>query len=1035
MLSRFLQFFLVQRTLVLLVVLALVVGGWQAFQKMPIDAFPDVSPSQVKIIFKASGMTPSEVEQRIIAPLEQELLGLPKQKILRSLAKYGLADITLDFEEGTDIYWARQLVAERLGGMNLPAGVTGGMAPLSTPLSDVFMFTIEGDTLDNMQKRDLLDWVIRPALRSVPGVADVNMLGGLSKTFVIKPNYQKLTSFQVSLQQLIQVIEENNQNDGAGRLNQGEEVLLVRTQGSLTSISDIENVVVVYQNEVAVTVKDLADVEIDALYRNGAVTQNGEAEAVEGLVMALKGVNARDVISGVEARLKELQSAFPKGIKVSVFYSRSELVNTAIFGVSKALLEAVVLVFVVLMIFLGNIRAAITVALILPLAALMTFILMRWYGLSANIMSLGGLAIAVGMLVDAAVVVVENIVAHQEEDAQKTQGNLPKMHIIFRALKEVSVPVISGILIIMTVFLPLLSLEGLEGKLFVPVALTIIFALGSSLLLSLTIIPTLSSFILGKPSHKEPWLIRKLVRFYKPALIWSLAHDKFIVGGAILSLVFAGFVYTQVGKTFIPQMDEGTVILQIEKAPSISLEASNAMDLRIQKAIMDKVPEVVRIVARVGSDEIGMDPMSLNDTDTFLIFKPKDEWRMDTREALIEEIRQVLEMQFPGINYAFTQPIQMRVDEMLTGARGDLAIKIFGDNPEELNDVAKKMVAMVGTIEGAKDVFTAANDGLRYLQLNVNRQMAGRLGLTVNQVEKLLRTQINGLEVGTIYEGIRRIPLMVRAPESYKASTFDMLQQPITVETPEGMRSIILNQLVDAVEVDGPVSIQREQSKRFSVVVANVTGRDLVGFVDEAKQKAATLDIPAGYYFEWGGKFENQQRAAQKLAIVVPVALVLIFLILFSTFKSIPQAVMVLVNVPFALIGGIIALWITGEYLSVPASVGFIALLGIAVLNGVVMVTYFNQLVEKGLDMGQVVVEGALRRLRPVLMTASIAALGLVPLVFATGPGSEIQRPLAIVVIGGLISSTLLTLLILPIIYKRFGKKTMPQLLGVKNHG
>lgn len=1022
MLARFLQFFLVQRTLVVLMVLALVAGGWQAFQKMPIDAFPDVSPSQVKLIFKAPGMTPGEVEQRIIAPLEQELLGLPQQKVLRSLAKFGLADITLDFAEGTDIYWARQLVAERLGGIDLPAGVVGGMAPLSTPLSDVFMFTIEGDTLDDMQKRDLLDWVIRPALRSVPGVADVNMLGGLSKTFVIKPDYQKLSGLKISLEQLIQAVEENNQNDGAGRLNQGEEVLLVRTQGSLTSIADIENVIVVYQNQVALTVKDLAKVEVDALYRNGAVTQNGEAEAVQGLVMALKGVNAREVIRGVEVRLKELEPAFPKGIEVSVFYSRSDLVNTAILGVSKALLEAVVLVFIVLVVFLGNVRAAVTVALILPLAALMTFMLMRWFGLSANIMSLGGLAIAVGMLVDAAVVVVENIVAHQEEDAQKKQGQLPKMHIIFRALKEVSVPVVSGILIIMTVFLPLLTLEGLEGKLFVPVALTIIFALGSSLLLSLTIIPTLSSFILGKPSHQEPWLIRKLVALYKPTLLWSLAHDKLIVGGAVVALVFAGFVYTQVGKTFIPQMDEGFVVMQIEKSPSISLAASNEMDLRIQKAIMAKVPEVVRIVARVGSDEIGMDPMSLNDTDAFLILKDKSEWRMESKEALIEEIRQVLERQFPGINYAFTQPIQMRIDEMLTGARGDLAIKVFGDNPEELNEVAKKMVSMVQAIEGAEDVFTASNEGLRYLQLQVNRQMAGRLGLSVNQVETLLRAQINGLEVGTLYEGIRRIPLMVRAPESYKASTFEMLQQPITVNTAEGVRSILLSELVEAQEVEGPVSIQREQSKRFAVVVANVAGRDLVGFVEEAKQKTTELDIPAGYYFEWGGSFENQQRAAQKLAIVVPVALVLIFLILFSTFKSIPQAVMVLVNVPFALIGGIIALWITGEYLSVPASVGFIALLGIAVLNGVVMVTYFNQLMAKGMDIGQVVVEGALRRLRPVLMTASIAALGLVPLVFASGPGSEIQRPLAIVVIGGLISSTLLTLLILPIIFKRFGQ-------------
>lgn len=1022
MLDKFLQFFLVQRTLVLLIVFALFAGGWQAFQKMPIDAFPDVSPTQVKMIFKAQGMTPEEVEQRVIAPLEQELLGLPKQKVLRSLAKYGIADITLDFDEGTDIYWARQQVAERLGGIDLPVGVTGGMAPLSTPLSEVFMFTIEGDTLNNMQKRDLLDWVIRPALRSVDGVADVNMLGGLVKTFVVKPDYQKLLSAQISLEQLTVALEENNQNDGAGRLNQGEEAILVRTQGNLRTIEDIEQIVVVYKNEVAITVQDVAKVEIDALYRNGAVTQNGEGEAVQGLVIALKGVNAREVIAGIEARLIELEPAFPKGISVSPFYSRSDLVNTAIFGVSKVMLEAVVLVLIVLLIFLGNVRAAVTVALILPLAALMTFILMRWFGLSANLMSLGGLTIAIGMLVDAAVVVVENIVSHQEKDAKKSQGHLPKMHIIFRALKEVSVPVISGILIIMTVFLPLLTLEGLEGKLFVPVALTIIFALGSALLLSLTVIPTLCSFLLGKVSHKEPWLVRKLEALYKPVLKWSLVNDRIIVGLAVVALVFAGFVYTQVGKTFIPQMDEGTVILQIEKSPSINLAASNAMDLRIQKAIMEQVPEVVRIVARVGSDEIGLDPMSLNDTDTFLIFKPKEEWRMASTEALIEEIRQVLVTQFPGINYAFTQPIQMRVDEMLTGARGDVAIKIFGDKPSELNEVAKKMVSMVKTIEGAEDVFTSTNEGLRYLQLTVNQEMAGRLGLTINEVEKLLRTQINGLEVGVLYEGIRRIPLMLRAPESYKSSILEMLQQPITVETETGVRSVLLSQLVNAVEEDGPVAIKREQSKRFSVVVANVSGRDLVGFVEEAKRKAASLDIPAGYYFEWGGKFENQQRAAEKLAVVVPVALVLIFLILFTTFRSIPQAVMVLVNVPFALIGGIVALWITGEYLSVPASVGFIALLGIAVLNGVVMLTYFNQLLAKGMDVGQVVVEGALRRLRPVLMTASIAALGLVPLVFATGPGSEIQRPLAIVVIGGLITSTILTLLILPIIYKRFGQ-------------
>ncbi|MEA3404469.1 MAG: CusA/CzcA family heavy metal efflux RND transporter [Pseudomonadota bacterium] len=1022
MLSRFLQFFLIQRTLVLLIGFAIIAGGWQAFQKIPIDAFPDVSPAQVKMIFKAPGMTPSEVEQRIIAPLELELLGLPNQQVLRSLAKYGLADITLDFTEGTDIYWARQLVSERLNNLDLPASVTGGMAPLSTPLSDVYMFTIEGDTQDNMQKRDLLDWVIRPALRSVPGVADVNVLGGFARAYVVKPDYQQLFAYQIPLSKLIDVLESNNKNDGAGRLQQGEEVLLVRTEGNLTSIEDIENTVVAFNNGVAITVKQIAKVEIDALYRNGAVTQNGQGEAVQGLVMALKGANAREVVAGIEERLQGLESALPKGISISVFYNRAELVDTAIFGVSKALLEAIVLVLLILLVFLGNVRAAIAVALILPLAALMTFILMRWFGLSANLMSLGGLAIAVGILVDAAVVVVENIVSHQEKNAQKTQGKLPDMHIVFRALKEVSVPVIAGILIIMTVFLPLLTLEGLEGKLFIPVALTIIFALGSSLILALTLIPTFAAMILGKPSHQEPWLIRKLLAVYQPVLKWSLKNDRKVIFGAVVALILTVLVYTQVGKTFIPQMDEGDIIVQIEKTPSISLESSTAMDMRIQQAIMKEVPEVIRIVARVGSDEIGMDPMSLNDTDSFFVLKPKDEWRMGSKEELIEEIRKVIDAQFPGINYAFTQPIQMRVDEMLTGARGDVAIKIFGDNPEELNQVAKAMVTMVEGIEGAEDVFTATNDGLQYLQVKVRKDMAGRLGVSVNQVQNILKTQVNGIEAGIIYEGIRSIPLMIRGGEEVKSSAFEMLKRPVTVDTPNGVKTVLLEQLVEVESVEGPVAINREQSKRFAVVVANVSGRDLVGFVDEAKAQASELNIPAGYYFEWGGEFENQQRAAQKLAIVVPIALILIFLILFTTFKSVPQAAMVMVNVPFALIGGVFALWITGEYLSVPASIGFIALLGIAVLNGLVMLTYFNQLLAKGLDISQVVIEGALRRFRPVLMTASIAALGLVPLLFADGPGSEIQKPLAIVVIGGLITSTVLTLLILPIIFKRFAK-------------
>lgn len=1015
--SQFIQFFLTQRILVVLMMLAILSGGWMAFQKTPIDAFPDVSPIQVKMIFKAPGMTPAEVEQRIISPIEMEILGLPNQERLRSLAKYAIADITLDFKAGTDIYWARQVVAERLNSLDLPAGVSGGIAPLSTPLGDIFMFTIEGKTLNDMEKRDLLDWVIRPALRSVPGVADVNALGGLVRTYSVQPDFQRMRALQISVNQLVEAIQANNQNDGAGRLNQGEEVLLVRTLGNLTSIEDIENIVVIYHDGVAIHVKDLAHVKIDSLYRNGAVTNSGKGEAVQGLVIALRDANARDVVENIEQRLIELQPSLPAGIHLEVFYNRSDLIDKAIDTVSKALTEAVVLVVLTLLLFLGNIRAALTVALILPLAALMTFMFMMLFGLSANLMSLGGLAIAIGMLVDAAVVVVENIVTHQEND----KANLPKLHIIYRAVKEVATPVIAGILIIMTVFLPLLTLEGLEGKLFVPVALTIIFALGSSLFLSLTIIPTLASFILGKPSHQEPWLIRKLNAIYKPTLIWSLAHDKLVIGLAIAGLVLAGFIYTLVGKTFMPEMDEGTIVLQIEKVPSISLDETVRLDLQVQKVLMAAVPEITKIVARVGSDELGLDPMSLNDTDAFLVLKPKNEWRMATKDELIDTIRNVLETQFPSLEFAFTQPIQMRIDEMLTGARGDIAVHIFGDSSAQLTNTAEDLVKILESIPGSVDVFTPQNEGSRYLQLQVNRQMAGRLGLTLNDVQTLLRVQIDGLLVGNIYQDVRQIPLLIRGPESYKSSKLEMLQQPITLNNGQ---SVLLSQLVDAIEVEGPVSVQREQSKRFSVVVSNVTGRDLVSFVEEAKAKAALeLKLPSGYYLEWGGQFENQQRAATKLGIVIPIALLLIFIILFGTFQSVSQALMVLINVPLALIGGIIALWLSGEYLSVPASVGFIALLGIAVLNGLVMITYFNQLAAKGLALQEAVVEGALRRLRPVLMTASIAALALLPLIYATGPGSEIQRPLAIVVIGGLISSTLLTLLILPIIYRRFGLK------------
>lgn len=1017
MLARLIQFALAQRLFILIATIIMAGAGWYAFHQLPIDAFPDVSSTQVKVIMKAPGMTPEEIESRIAIPIEVEMLGIPQQKILRSVTKYGLVDVTIDFQDGTDIYWARQQVAERLGGImgDLPSGISGGMAPITTPLGEMFMFTVEGGNLSLAERRSLLDWVIRPALRTVPGVADVNALGGVVRSFEVIPDAVKLAATGVTLRGLRDIIEANNRNDGAGRLGEGDEVLLVRAEGSIKNLEDLRAIVIKANDGIPVRLGDIADVRIGTLTRYGVVTQDGKREAVQGLVLGLAGANAQKVVEGVTQKLAEIQPSLPKGVRLEVFYNRAALVEKAVGTVAKALLEATVLVLVLLGLFLGNLRAAVTVALILPLAALATFILMHGFGMSANLMSLGGLAIALGLLVDGAVVVVENVVQHMAHD--RTAGKLPRMHIVYRAVREVSVPVTAGILIIITVFLPLLTLQDLEGKFFVPVALTIVFALTASLLLSLTIIPVLSSYLLKKVNHEEPWLPRKLLSWYEPIFDWSFKHQKVVMGGAGLMLIAALGVYSQVGKTFMPTMDEGDIIVGIEKLPSISLEASAELDMRVQQAIMSAIPEVTGIVARAGSDEIGLDPMGLNQTDTFLILKPRNEWSMDGKEELIAKLRQVLD-ELPGIKYSFTQPIDMRVSEMIIGVRGDIAVKVFGPDLATLNSLAGQIEELIKTVPGNQDVYTVENDGVQYLRVIVDRMAAGRYGLSVEDVQDVLRTQIEGMRAGTVIENGMRTPLIVRGPEMVRLSPTEFAALHVTTASGE---SVPLTSLAQLERTNGPVKIDRELGSRYSVVIANVTGRDLVGFVEDAKSIVMTkIKLPTGYRISWGGQFENQQRASARLMLVVPLALGLVFLLLFSTFRSVRQALLVLSNIPFALVGGIVALWLTGEYLSVPASVGFIALLGIAVLNGIVLVSYFNQLREEGVSLSESVRLGARRRLRPVLMTASITAFGLIPLLFATGPGSEIQRPLAIVVIGGLITATALTLILLPILYQRF---------------
>ncbi|WP_417616580.1 efflux RND transporter permease subunit [Parasphingorhabdus sp.] len=1016
-------------------VLAIATGlagfGAYAFVNLPIDAFPDISSTQVKIILKAPGMTPEEVESRVITPIEMEMLGIPDQTVLRSVAKYAIADITIDFKDTTDIYWARSQVAERLNGVmgDIPETVTGGMAPISTPLSDMYMFTLEGPQ-SLAEKRRILDWVIRPALRTVPGVADVNALGGYVETYEVVPDNAALAATNLTIEDLRSAIESSNRNDGAGRLTTGEESLIVRAVGAIRNLGDLSDIIVKSEGGMVVRVGDVAQVRTGSLTRYGAVTKNGEGEAVQGLVIGLRGADASKVVDGVKERLKEIEPSLPSSLKIDPFYDRSDLIERAVGTVESALLEATILVVILLLLFLGDIRASVIVALALPMAALFTFIAMRFLGLTANLMSLGGLAIAVGILVDGAVVVVENVVERLSDEKHRAAG---KLHNIFIATAEVAKPVASGLAIIALVFLPLLTLEGLEGKLFAPVALTIVLALLAALILSLTLVPVLAYFVLKIPAgHHEPWLMRKLSPFYERLLGSAFGRKPIVYAVAAFSLLIAGLAYSVTGKTFLPTMDEGSMIVQLTKLPSISIDHSVAGDIKVQKAILAEVPEVTDVIARVGSDELGLDPMSPNETDSFLKIKPRSEWQVADKDELTEKIREVFD-DLPGIEPSFTQPIEMRISEMLTGARGDLVIKLFGSDLDELSRIAGEIQGRLEKIEGTTEAMTVANDTVDYLQLDIDRMAAGRSGMPVDMMQDMMRAQIEGVHSGIVADGNRRVPILIKGEGSRGMSPQSFADQLYRSPTGQLVRA---SDIATVNQIAGPVKLEHENGSRFAMVQAFVSGRDLVGFVEEAKADiGANVKLPSGYRIVWGGQFENQQRASTRLMIVLPISLILIFIVLYATLSSVRASLLILVNIPFAMVGGMVALAVSGEYLSVPASVGFIALLGIAVLNGLVMVSYFRQLREQGLSMVDAVRVGAARRLRPVLMTATIAAFGLVPLLFATGPGSEIQKPLAIVVIGGLVTATMLTLILLPILYERFGENKEEREAGDPNFG
>lgn len=1010
MLTSVIRFSLTQRLFVLIVALILMLAGARAWFAIPLDAFPDISPTQVKIILKAPGMTPEEIEAQITVPIETELLGIPQQSILRSTTKYAISDITLDFEEGTDIYWARQQVSERLSAVwdSFPEGVSGGVAPMSTPLSEIFMFSLENPNLSLLERRQLLEWEIRPLLRTVPGVADVNILGGYAKSFSISPNPAAMAAAGVSFAALQQAIVENNHNEGAGKLTIGTDTIIVRSEGRIDDIDELKQLVIKADNAKVYRLQDLADIQIGHLARYGAVTKDGN-ETAEALIIALKDANTAQVVNNIKEKLAQISLTLPEGSQINTFYDRANLINTAIETISNALFEAVVLVIVLLALFLGNVRAALVVSLSLPLAALFTFLMMNYFNLSANLMSLGGLVIAIGMLVDSSVVVVENMV-----NLIATKQRLPRLHLIFRATKDVAIPVVSGTVIVIIVFSPLLTLSGLEGKLFTPVAITIVFAMLSALVLSLTVIPVIASYLVNEKAAKEPKAIEKLKHLYLGSLKACFGWQKPFMLIAFSLLIVSLGLFSLVGKTFMPTLDEGDIILQLEKSPSISLDASIAIDKQIQQTLLSQIPEIKQMVARTGADEIGLDPMGLNETDVFLELAPRSEWRFATKEQLIDAIRTVL-LKYPGVNFNFTQPIQMRVSEMLTGSIGDVAIKVFGNDIETLGKLTGEIEQLVTATQGSVDVKMAMIEGSPFINLTLDNELARGFGMSTMEFARYLKSQLEGVVVTEVLQGKKRTPVLI-ANNQAQISNINELQNQLLVMPDHSLKR--LSDVAVLSYKQGPILIEREQGNRFSVITTNVQGRDIVGFVEELNSKIAKeIKLPSGYSVSFGGEFENQQRATSNLLLVIPIAIALITLILFTTFGSLAKSGLILANVPFAMMGGIVSLYLSGEYLSVPASVGFIALLGVAVLNGVVMVSYYEQTKYLFGNLRERVEQGAARRLRPILMTATTAMFGLIPLVFASGPGAEIQKPLAIVVIGGLLTSTITTLYLLPMLY------------------
>ncbi len=1025
---RLLAFSLRQRILVVVIAFMLAAGGVYAFRTIPIDAFPDVTSVLVQVVTKAPGLSPAEVERFVTFPIELQMTGVPALTELRSLTKVGLSLITIVFEDSMDVNLARQLVLERLIEVrdSLPPGAEPRLVPNTTGLGEVFQYYIETpqppgqsahqDEQDLIDVRTVQDWLIRPLLKSVPEVVDVNSLGGFVKQYQVMVEPGLLRKYDLSLRDVFEAIAKNNANAGGNILEKYSEKYIVRGVGLIKSLEDIQNIVVKEVGGTPVYVRDVAKVQIGHAVRHGAAVLNGEREVVTGIVLMLRGGNARDVVQALKAKIAEIgeKNLLPPGFRIVPFYDRVELITAALNTVYKALAEGIVLVVAILFLFLGNVRSALIVTATLVLAPLVTFIVMDKAGLTANLMSLGGLAIAIGMIVDGSVVVVENVYRHLSEYRSQP---VDRIELILHACKEVGQPVIFGILIIIIVFLPLLSLQGMEGKMFQPLAYTIMIALFVSLILSLTLSPVLCSLVLKRGREEDTLLIRWVKRAYLPVLRWALGHRRVVLLAAVMLLVASLLLVPFLGSEFIPILNEGALAPQTIRLPSTSLQESIEIEKDMHRALME-FPEVTMVVSKIGRSELGNDPQEPNESDPVVSLKPMDEWTTARNKAeLVEKIRQRLE-RIPGASFLLSQPIQQRVDELISGVRTEATVKLFGDDLDVLRQKAEEIAAILTTIRGIKDIRVEQLFGQPYLTIDIDRSKIARHGINVADIQDIIATAIGGKAATTVYEGQQRFDLIVRFPEQYRNS-IETISNILVSDASGGL--IPLSDLATIELQEGPGRISREGLKRRIYVGFNTSGRDIGSIVAEAQKKIdAQVALPQGYSITWGGSFENMQRAMARLKIIVPITIGLIFLLLFSSFNSIRYAALIILNLPFALIGGIIALWVTGEYLSVPASVGFINLFGVAVLNGIVLVSSINKLRDDGRPVMEAIMTGCTLRLRPVLMTALVALFGLIPLAVAQGIGSEVQRPLAVVVIGGLVSSTLLTLVVLPALYPWF---------------